>query len=518
MCPSAPVEVDLALCYPSLRPRRAAAAVKALAASIAEIGLVNPITVRRAKAPRSGRPVDSFEVVAGWHRVKAFRRLGRETIPAFVVELDDMRAELALIDENLCRNDLTPAERAAATARRKVVYIWLHPETRHGANQHTRGVANLATPEGAEPVERFTAATAEATGNSERAVRRDAQRGEALGDDALRVARTSLDKGEELDALAKMAPEARAALIERAAAGEKVSAKVEAKKQSRDAREAALAEKQRALPEAKFGVILADPEWRFEPWSRETGLDRAADNHYPTSDLATIKARDVASIAADDCVLFLWSPGNRIADAIDVMRGWGFAYVSQFVWAKAKAGTGYWVRDKHEVLLIGKRGAPPAPAPGTQAESLILAPQSEHSAKPEIFLEIVERYFPRLAKIELNRRGPLRPGWSAWGNEAEAEAAAGRRANRNRGFSAAYRPPEASMRENGSSSEPFPEVARRRPQQKYCSSSVLFFRAAAGANILEIFCTERGGRQDENAALLPDEASPVSVKQPPSNS
>ena len=23
--------------------------------------------------------------------------------------------------------------------------------------------------------------------------------------------------------------------------------------------------------------------WRFEPWSRETGMDRAADNHYPTS-------------------------------------------------------------------------------------------------------------------------------------------------------------------------------------------------------------------------------------------
>ena len=182
---------------------------------------------------------------------------------------------------------------------------------------------------------------------------------------------------------------------------------------------AGLAARQRALPERKFGVILADPEWRFEVWSRATGLDRAADNHYPTSALDAIKARDVASIAADDCVLFLWSPGNRVADAIDVMRGWGFAYVSLIVWGKPRAGTGYWVRDKCEILLIGKRGEPPGPAPGTQCESLIPAPLGEHSVKPEIFLEIVERYFPRLPKIELNRRGPPRPGWEAWGNEAE---------------------------------------------------------------------------------------------------
>ena len=42
-----------------------------------------------------------------------------------------------------------------------------------------------------------------------------------------------------------------------------------------------------------------------------------------------------------------------------------------------------------------------------------------HSAKPEIFLEYIEGWYPTLPKIELNRRGPARPGWSAWGLEAE---------------------------------------------------------------------------------------------------
>ena len=72
------------------------------------------------------------------------------------------------------------------------------------------------------------------------------------------------------------------------------------KAERRAERERELAAKQTALPTKKYGVIIADPEWRFEPWSRETGMDRAADNHYPTSALEVIKSRDVASIAADD--------------------------------------------------------------------------------------------------------------------------------------------------------------------------------------------------------------------------
>ena len=85
------------------------------------------------------------------------------------------------------------------------------------------------------------------------------------------------------------------------------SAKPFTKAEHRAAREAELAAKQAALPDKRYGVIVADPEWRWEPYSRETGMDRAADNHYPTSATDIIAARDVPSIAADDCVLFLWA-------------------------------------------------------------------------------------------------------------------------------------------------------------------------------------------------------------------
>ena len=54
------------------------------------------------------------------------------------------------------------------------------------------------------------------------------------------------------------------------------------KRAARTERERTLAGKIVAFPDRRYGVLYADPPWRFEPWSRETGMDRAADNHYPT--------------------------------------------------------------------------------------------------------------------------------------------------------------------------------------------------------------------------------------------
>ena len=190
-----------------------------------------------------------------------------------------------------------------------------------------------------------------------------------------------------------------------------------AKQKLRQERERALTKKIRALPNKRYGVICADPEWRFEPFSRVTGMDRAADNHYPTSTLDVIKARDVPSIAATNCVLFLWATVPMLPQALEVMAAWRFKYKSHFIWAKTACGTGYWNRNQHELLLVGTRGRVPAPAPGTQWSSLVWAPRGRHSEKPHRFYELIEEYFPTVPKIELNAR-KRRPGWDAWGAEA----------------------------------------------------------------------------------------------------
>ena len=93
----------------------------------------------------------------------------------------------------------------------------------------------------------------------------------------------------------------------RRAVAEPERAHVFVKQERREQREVELAGKILALPDKKYAAIFADPEWRDEVWSRETGLDRAPDNHYSTSPAEIIQSRPVGDLAADDCVLFLWS-------------------------------------------------------------------------------------------------------------------------------------------------------------------------------------------------------------------
>ncbi|WP_147307881.1 MT-A70 family methyltransferase [Fulvimarina endophytica] len=195
------------------------------------------------------------------------------------------------------------------------------------------------------------------------------------------------------------------------------------KREARDAKEAELAEKIRegaALLDGPkvYGVILADPPWRFETYSRITGMDRSADNHYPTSSTDDICALPVP--AARDAVLFLWATAPMLPDALRVVDAWGFSYRSHLIWNKDRIGTGYWSRNKHEPLLIATRGAIPAPAMGTQSPSVIDARVGPHSAKPDAFHEIIEGYFPNLPKLEMFARR-ARPGWDRWGAEADPE-------------------------------------------------------------------------------------------------
>ncbi len=81
-------------------------ALGALADSIREVGVLQPVLVRPAG--------EGYELIAGERRWRAARRVGLQTIPALVRETDDSAAlEHALI-ENLHRDGLNPLEEAAA--------------------------------------------------------------------------------------------------------------------------------------------------------------------------------------------------------------------------------------------------------------------------------------------------------------------------------------------------------------------------------------------------------------------
>jgi N6-adenosine-specific RNA methylase IME4 len=104
-----------------------------------------------------------------------------------------------------------------------------------------------------------------------------------------------------------------------------------------------------------------------------------------------------------------------------VLEAWGFEYKSNAVWVKDKLGLGYYVRNRHELLLIATRGDFRCPQPANRPSSVIEAPRREHSRKPDETYEIIERMYPELPKIELFARQE-RPGWRQWGNEVAVVA------------------------------------------------------------------------------------------------
>jgi ParB-like chromosome segregation protein Spo0J len=194
--------------------------VAQLAESMKKRGLLQPITVR----PRSD---GGYSFVIGRHRLEAAKLLGWSTIAATVTDLNDDEAELAGIDENLIRGELSPAERALHIGRRKELYEKLHPETRHGGAPGQAGGGKKARD---AKLAGFAEATAKATGQSRRKVERDAARAKRNKKVLEDIVGTSLDKGDQLDALGKLEESEQEALASAAKAGEKVNAKQHVKK------------------------------------------------------------------------------------------------------------------------------------------------------------------------------------------------------------------------------------------------------------------------------------------------
>lgn len=158
-------------------------------------------------------------------------------------------------------------------------------------------------------------------------------------------------------------------------------------------------------------VLYADPPW---PYENETATNAGAILDYPTMSLEDICGLKVPAL--EDSVLFLWATSPLLPDALRVLGAWGFTYKASMVWDK-NMGTGNWVLNCHEFLLIGVKGDIPCPAPSTRPKSIVVAPRGAHSAKPDEFAALIERMYPELPRCELFARKP-REGWRVWGNQA----------------------------------------------------------------------------------------------------
>lgn len=157
-------------------------------------------------------------------------------------------------------------------------------------------------------------------------------------------------------------------------------------------------------------VVYADPPWEYG----NTASVGAVADEYPTMPLADICA--LKCPATDDAVLFLWATSPLLPEAMQVIAAWGFTYKGSMVWDKG-SGTGNWVLNAHELLLIAVKGDIPPPQPANRPKSVVSIPRGAHSAKPEEFAQLIERMYPTLQKVEMFAR-KTRDGWTVWGNQA----------------------------------------------------------------------------------------------------
>jgi len=188
----------------------------------------------------------------------------------------------------------------------------------------------------------------------------------------------------------------------------------------------------------KYNVILADPPWdqkagrKLDSYKVESGRQiwnskntESEKLPYPTMTVDEIASLPVKNICEKDAHLFLWVTNKYLLKASKVIKAWGFRYVATITWKKKRRGGGLGglVRITSEHLLFCRRGH--LKAIGSIPESVIEAKRPykngypRHSAKPDIFWELIEKASPG-RKIELFARN-RRTGWDAWGNEVDSD-------------------------------------------------------------------------------------------------
>lgn len=171
----------------------------------------------------------------------------------------------------------------------------------------------------------------------------------------------------------------------------------------------------------RYRTVVADP-----PWPMPTGGPRKANAWntgappstlpYPRMTLDEIAALPVDDLATDSAHLYVWTVNAFLEQTYEIVRGWGFRPSQLLVWAKSPRGLGMGgaFTNTTEFVMFAWRGSC---SPLERVESSWWHwRRGEHSAKPEAFLDLVERVSPAPRLEMFARRQRL--GWDTWGNEA----------------------------------------------------------------------------------------------------
>jgi N6-adenosine-specific RNA methylase IME4 len=173
-----------------------------------------------------------------------------------------------------------------------------------------------------------------------------------------------------------------------------------------------------------FSTILIDPPWRFQNRTGKMAPEHRRLRRYATMSFEEIAALPVQRYARTPSHLYLWCPNALLAEALGIMRAWGFTYKTNIVWFKTRKdggpdgrGVGFYFRNVTELLLFGVKGSMRTLPPGRRQVNLIATRKREHSRKPPEIYDLIEQCSPK-PYLELFAR-ERREGWAAWGDEVD---------------------------------------------------------------------------------------------------
>jgi len=170
------------------------------------------------------------------------------------------------------------------------------------------------------------------------------------------------------------------------------------------------------LPPGKYPVIMVDPPWPIgsmildDKWKQDVDYDK-----YVPLPLDEIKKLNVAELATDDCSLFLWTTHTFLEKAFEVLKTWNFKFHVCLTWYKHGGFTHCGFHRNTELCLYAYRGKININPGGEAIPLLIDEPKREHSRKPELLYQLIEKKIPS-PRINLFAR-EIREGWDVWGNE-----------------------------------------------------------------------------------------------------
>jgi len=177
----------------------------------------------------------------------------------------------------------------------------------------------------------------------------------------------------------------------------------------------------------RFSTILIDPPWRFQNRTGKMAPEHKRLHRYPTMSFEEIAALPVPEHAANPSHLYLWCPNALLAEALHIMKAWGYTYKTNLVWYKTRKdggpdgrGVGFYFRNVTELLLFGVKGKLRTLQPGRRQVNVVACRKQEHSRKPEEFYEIIEACSPG-PYLELFAR-QRRDGWVSWGDQVDTYA------------------------------------------------------------------------------------------------